>query len=244
MAGTNLYLIRNNNLTWAKYSGVVDVFLSTKETFYASVTGDEGTDVVTITGASLNDGNLITLTSLAVGEGDGLATGFTYYAIDASGATCKLSLTPGGSAVDFTTDITSATAIVSNDSMRAWSSEFRDIFTASTPIQTNLEEADASGNWYGGQEVTSPVAALPTGLKNYDSVVNAPGTQAEATEWRLTADAFTASVSDEINHFPLRQTLLQKTFWLFDMGASAQPRYLPAEYQEGDIIATSPPQVP
>jgi hypothetical protein len=242
MAGTNLYLIRNNNLTWAKYSNVVDVFLSTKETFYASVTGVALTDVVTITGASLNDGNLITLTSLV--DGAGLATGLTYYAIDASGATCKLSLTPGGSAVDFTTDITSATTIVSSDSMRAWSSEYRDIFTASTPIQTDLAEVDASGNWYGGQEVTSPVAALPTGLKNYDSVVNTPGVQAEATEWRLTADAFTANVSDEINHFPLRQTLLQKTFWLFDMGASAQPRYLPAEYQEGDIIATSPPQVP
>lgn len=241
MAGTNLYLIRNNNLTWAKYSNVVDVFLSTKETFYASVTGDEGTDVVTITGASLNNGNLITLTSLV--DGAGLATGLTYYAIDASGATCKLSLTPGGSAVDFTTDITSATAIVSNDSMRAWSSEFRDIFTASTPIYTDLS-ADTSGNWHGAELVTSSVAALPTALKYYDGTINDPGVSITATPWVLAAEAFTASVSDEINHFPLRQTLLQKTFWLFDMGASAQPRYLPAEYQEGDIIATSPPQVP
>ena len=242
MAGTNLYLIRNNNLTWAKYSNVVDVFLSTKETPYASVAGVASTNVVTITGATLVDGMVVVFPTLT--GGSGIAAGAPYYTVNSSGSTCKLAQTPGGSVVGLGTDITSATAIVSSDSMRAWSSEYRDIFTASTPIQTDLAEADASGNWYGGQEVTSPVAALPTGLKNYDSVVNAPGTQAEATEWRLTADAFTASVSDEINHFPLRQTLLQKTFWLFDMGASAQPRYLPAEYQEGDIIATSPPQVP
>lgn len=240
MAGTNLYLIRNNNLTWAKYSNVVDVFLSTKETFYASVTGDEGTDVVTITGASLNDGNLITLTSLV--DGAGLATGLTYYAIDASGATCKLALTPGGSAVDFTTDITSATAIVSNDSMRAWSSEFRDIFTNTTSLL-----AGTGVNGTGGVPAAAitpfdaAVAAIPsefTGGALTESYSNAGGLSV-----RGTTD-LSISISDEINHFPLRQTLLQKTFWLFDMGASAQPRYLPAEYQEGDIIATSPPQVP
>jgi len=243
MAGTNLYLIRNNNLTWAKYANVVDVFLSTKETFYASVTGDEGTDVVTITGASLNDGNLITLTSLAGGEGAGLATGLTYYAINASGATCKLALTPGGSAVNFTTNITSATAIVSNDSMRAWSSEFRDIFTNSSELYAAVG-SNAGGDLTSSNPVTVAAAILPVEPLTVDIVSYAGLIGGLSIKKEPIPEGFTSTISDEINHFPLRQTLLQKTFWLFDMGASAQPRYLPAEYQEGDIIATSPPQVP
>jgi hypothetical protein len=242
MAGTNLYLIRNNNLTWAKYSNVVDVFLSTKETPYASVAGVASTNVVTITGATLVDGMVVVFPTLS--GGSGIAAGAPYYTVNSSGSTCKLAQTPGGSVVGLGTDITDGTAVVSTDAMRAWSSEFRDIFTASTPIQTDLSEIISSGNWYSADSVTSPVAALPTTLKNYDGSVNGSGVSITAIPWNLTAEAFTASVSDEINHFPLRQTLLQKTFWLFDMGATAQPRYLPAEYQEGDIIATSPPQVP
>lgn len=241
MAGTNLYLIRNNNLTWAKYSNVVDVFLSTKETPYASVAGVASTNVVTITGSTLVDGMVVVFPTLT--GGSGISAGAPYYTVNSSGSTCKLAQTPGGSVVGLGTDITDGTAVVSTDAMRAWSSEFRDIFTASTPIYTDLS-ADTSGNWHGAELVTSSVAALPTALKYYDGTINDPGVSITATPWVLAAEAFTASVSDEINHFPLRQTLLQKTFWLFDMGATAQPRYLPAEYQEGDIIATSPPQVP
>jgi hypothetical protein len=229
-------------LTFAKQEGVIDVFLSGSQTAYASVTGNATTNVVTITGATLVNGMQVTFTSLT--GGSGLNTGTAYYVIAASGATCQLSLTEGGSAIDFTTNITAGSVIVSNDQMRVWSAEYRDIFTASTPIQTDVSEADPSGNWYQGQSITSPVAALPDGLKNYDNVINTPGTQTSATIWTLTADSFVANVSDEINHFPLRQTLLNKTFWLFDRGASATPRYLPAEYQEGDIIATSPPNIP
>jgi hypothetical protein len=245
MAGTTLYLIRSNNLTFAKQEGVIDVFLSGSQTAYASVTGNASTEVVTIIGATLANGMQVTFTSLT--GGSGLNTGTAYYVIAASGATCQLSLTEGGSAIDFTTNITAGSVIVSNEQMRVWSSEFRDIFTASTGIGTDVTEVPTSGpgsSWTATQTISSPVAALPNGLKNYQGVVNQTGTQTGAYTWTLMADSFVANVSDEINHFPLRQTLLNKTFWLFDRGASATPRYLPAEYQEGDIIATSPPNIP
>ncbi len=108
MAGTNLYLIRNNNLTWAKYSNVVDVFLSTKETPYASVAGVASTNVVTITGATLVDGMVVVFPTLT--GGSGIAAGAPYYTVNSSGSTCKLAQTPGGSVVGLGTDITDGTA--------------------------------------------------------------------------------------------------------------------------------------
>ena len=246
MAGTTLYLIRSNNLTFAKQEGVIDVFLSGSQTAYASVTGDASTEVVTIIGATLANGMQVTFTSLT--GGSGLNTGTAYYVIAASGATCQLSLTEGGSAIDFTTNITAGSVIVSNEQMRVWSSEFRDIFTASTGIGTDVTEAPTSGPgswWAASQTIPSPSAALANGVKTIMPVANPPpATSLSPYTYTLVADSFNMSVSDEINHFPLRQTLLNKTFWLFDRGASATPRYLPAEYQEGDIIATSPPNIP
>lgn len=242
MAGTTLYLIRSNNLTFAKQEGVIDVFLSGSQTAYASVTGNATTEIVTITGATLANGMQVTFTSLT--GGSGLNTGTAYYVIAASGATCQLSLTQGGSAIDFTTNITAGSVIVSNAQMRVWSAEYRDIFTASTSLATDITEYVGS-TWVIPQNITSPAAALPDGVKNIFPADNQPpATLTSGYPWTLAADSFNMSVSDEINHFPLRQTLLNKTFWLFDRGASATPRYLPAEYQEGDIIATSPPNIP
>lgn len=232
MAGTNLYLIRNNNLTWAKYANVVDVFLSTKETPYTSVSGNSGTNVVTITGATLVNGMILTFTSLT--GGSGVTVNTPYYVINASAATCKLAKTPGGSAVALGTNITAGAVIVSTDAMRAWSSEFRDIFNYSNETIVTVGGASAGLLESGGVSILPEgvVATVPTG----GASVSLP--------LFSTVTGLNTSVSDEVSHQPLRQTLLNKTFWLFDMGASAQPRYLPAEYQEGDIISTSPPQVP
>ncbi len=234
MAGTNLYLIRNNNLTWAKYANVVDVFLSTKETPYTSVSGNSGTNVVTIAGASLVNGMIVTFTSLT--GGSGVTVNTPYYVINASAATCKLAQTQGGSAVALGTNITAGAVIVSTDAMRAWSSEFRDIFDNKGPFNQQvpgLSPTQATNTTY-----TADVAIIPqsftAGTVGYGFGLS----------YSPIGTDLRASISDEINHQPLRQTLLNKTFWLFDMGASTQPRYLPAEYQEGDIISTSPPQVP
>lgn len=240
MAGTTLYLIRNNNLTWAKYSGVVDVFLSTKETPYASVAGVASTNVVTITGSTLVDGMVVVFPTLT--GGSGIAAGAPYYTVNSSGSTCKLAQTPGGSVVGLGTDITDGTAVVSMDAMRAWSSEFRDIFTNTSSLYSAVGSQTGS-DYVTSQQVSVAAAILPVNPVPVD-VVTVSGLYGSTETKGPIPDSFTTTVSDEINHFPLRQTLLQKTFWLFDMGASAQPRYLPAEYQEGDIIATSPPQVP
>lgn len=228
MAGTTLYLIRSNNLTFAKQEGVIDVFLSGSQTAYASVTGNATTEIVTITGATLANGMQVTFTSLT--GGSGLNTGTAYYVIAASGATCQLSLTEGGSAIDFTTNITAGSVIVSNKQMRVWSSEFRDIFQTTGTVSnggiTLIDSASAAYNATGTYPGLGYLAA---------KIVASGETQAQ-----FLVDNF----SDESAHIPLRQTLLNKTFWLFDRGASAAPRYLPAEYQEGDIIATSPPNIP
>lgn len=238
MAGTNLYLIRNNNLTWAKYANVVDVFLSTKETPYTSVSGNSGTNVVTITGATLVNGMILTFTSLT--GGSGVTVNTPYYVIDASGATCKLAQTQGGSAVAIGTNITAGAVIVSTDAMRAWSSEFRDIFSG-LGVQGGVS-AGASGGVSYAATLGAPQGFGIYADPNQPIIANLVG-GAPGYSGALFATP-KASISDEVGHLPLRQTLLNKTFWLFDMGASAQPRYLPAEYQEGDIISTSPPQVP
>lgn len=229
MAGTTLYLIRSNNLTFAKQEGVIDVFLSGSQTAYASVTGNATTEIVTITGATLANGMQVTFTNIV--GGSGLTANTAYYVIAASGATCQLSLTEGGSAIDFTTNITAGSVIVSNEQMRVWSSEFRDIFAGSPILLSNT-------NSFG----TATLATV-TSVKALDPVVG-PIAVSTSDPGSAVSAAIKATTSDEIDHFPLRQSLLNKTFWLFDRGASATPRYLPAEYQEGDIIATSPPNIP
>lgn len=239
MAGTTLYLIRSSNLTYAKQESVVDVFLSSKGTAYASVTGVASTDVVTITGATLANGMLVTLTSLT--GGSGASTGVGYYAIDASGATCKLSLTPGGTAINFTTDITAGSVIVQAAPMQVWSTEFRDIFDSTVSAKAAPDSAVyAPGDPFTGETTTFNGALVPTSvdIKKYAESTG------PVSQYGLFVETASTSGSDDILHLPLRQTLLNRSFWIFDRGASATPRYLPAEYQEGDIIATSPPNTP
>lgn len=238
MAATTLYLIRSSNLTYAKQESVLDVYLSSKQTAYASVTGVAATDIVTITGATLADGMLIILTSLT--GGSGLSTGVGYYAVNSSGSTCQLATTPGGSAIDFTTNITAGSAIVQAAPMRVWSTDFRDIFSDTVTADVAPADAEYGPNAFDGQSMTLTGALIPTSLeiKQYAQDTGS------IAQYGLFVDGVTPTGSDEKVHYPLRQTLLNKTFWIFDRGASATPRYIPAEYQEGDIIATSPPNTP
>lgn len=223
MAATDLYLIRNNNLTWAKIDAVLDVYLSGTKTAYASVTGNAGTGVVTITGSALANGMTVTFTALT--GGSGLATGVAYFVIAASGATCQLSLTEGGSAVALGTNVTAGSVIVTTQQMRVWSSEFRDQFSSTI-------QGVSSGTSPGVFSVSVP-GLLSSATDTYTAV--APPNTATVTPTVGTN-------SDEVAHNPLRQTFLNRSFWIFDRGASATPRYLPSEYMEGDIIATNPPQ--
>jgi hypothetical protein len=225
MAASDLYLYRKDR-RWQKCSKVLEVFLSGSQTAYASVTGNATTNVVTITGATLANGMQVTFTNIV--GGSGLTANTAYYVIAASGATCQLSLTQGGSAIDFTTNITAGSVIVSNDQMRVWSSEFRDIFQTSA---------------------TSAVPTSGTGL-TFNGSTTLPGIGDPSVESVLVAGAFRGVqnknnltlYSDEAAHAPLRQTLLNRTFWIFDRGASVDPRYLYAEYMQGDQILDNPPE--
>jgi hypothetical protein len=232
MASSDLYLYRKDR-RWQKVSKVQEVSLTGGQTAYASVTGVASTNVVTITGASLANGMLVNFTSLS--GGSGLSAGVGYYVIDASGATCKLALTQGGSAIDFTTDITAGSVIVSIDEMRVWSSEFRDTFS------------DTGASWYAYDSgvLTSwqlvdgqaGVSVLPNSLDPtfFTGIVPYDKTQ-------VVASAVTASITDEKAHVPLRQSVLNRTFWKFDRGSSVSPRYLYAEYVQGDQIFDNPPE--
>jgi len=221
---TDVYLIRKAaNPRSVKYSRITDVFLSGLRTAYAAVTGNSGTGVVTITGATLADGMQIIFTSLT--GGSGLSTGIAYFAINSSGATCKLALSEGGSAVSLGTNITAGTVIVVGNQMRVWTSEYRDIFSSSITGAVNASSGTLGGDGFS---------------------VSSPGVLASV------ADTFTAgsvstvtptvdSNSDEVAHSPLRQTLVNRTFWVFDRGSGETPRYLYAEYQTGDVIADNAP---
>lgn len=218
---SNIYLIRKNgNPRSVQYTQVENVYLSGLRTAYAAVSGDAGTGVVTITGSTIADGMQIIFTSLT--GGSGVSTGVAYFAVNSSGATCQLATTEGGSAIALGTNITAGSVIVVAQQMRVWSSEFRDIFTP-------------DGVKYGelglivSNSLQTMTAATVSGLTyTPGSPPNASGTLA-------------ASDSDEIGHHPLRQTFVNRSFWVFDLGSSHQPRYLYAEYQPGDVIANNAP---
>ena len=234
MATSSLYLYRKDR-RWQKVSNVIELTMTGSQTAYASVTGVSGTGVVTVTGATLVNGQILTLSSKTGGSGVSLGVG--YYIIDASAATGKLSLTPGGSAVALGTDITAGSGIVSQPELLIWSSEFRDIFN-----NTNTVYASPSGTLpYTNTAFNVDVALIPGSLayaQVFDATLPAPGFP---TGGLATASA-TTSISDDINHQPLRQTFLKRSFWKFDRGTDITPRYLYAEYMLGDQILDNPPE--
>lgn len=223
---SNIYLIRKNgNPRSVQYTQVENVYLSGMRTAYAAVSGDAGTGVVTITGSTIADGMQIIFTSLT--GGSGVSTGVAYFAVNSSGATCQLATTEGGSAIALGTNITAGSVIVVAQQMRVWSSEFRDIFTPSG-VKYGVLQTTTAGSSVNNYLQTM-TAATVSGL------TYTPGEPPE------TSGTLAASDSDEIGHHPLRQTFVNRSFWVFDLGSSHQPRYLYAEYQPGDVIANNAP---
>jgi hypothetical protein len=231
---SDLFLYRKDR-RWQKVSSVTEVTMTSNQTAYASVTGASATDIVTVTGATLVDGQILTLTAKT--GGSGVSVGVGYYIINASGATAELSLTPGGSVVALGTDITAGAAIVSQPELRVWSSEFRDTFSSSISL-TNAESANAT---VVATSAVSGTASVPgvigslTAHSSWDATVN-PATNTGTSTVSITTQ------SDEVAHQPLRQTSLARSFWKFDRGASVSPRYLYAEYLQGDQILDNPPE--
>ena len=221
---STLYLIRNNNLTWVKYTSVSGVYLTGNQTTYTGVTGNQATDVITIPGSAIVNGMTIIFSSKT--GGTGLNTNTAYYAVSASGTTCKLAATVGGAAINFTTSITAGTAIVAIDNMQVWSAEFRDVFQSSGSVNCASNPAiQASGSMPGTGKITGDATFFI-----------GPGTNNVSVSSDIT------NLSDEAKHEPLRQTFLNASFWKFDMGSNQTPQFLYASYQDGDIISNQPPQ--
>lgn len=209
----DIFLIRKN-LQWARYDDVEEVSLTGAPVLYSTVTGNSGTNVITVTGSAPTDGQQVVFPSLT--GGSSVSTGVSYYARDVSGATFKIAATLGGSVVALGSDITAGTAFLITSEMRVWSAEYRDIFTS-----TSAAEA-SSLDW--------------------SNVYAANGTTLDVAVGGANQTSGTAYLSDEVRHVALRQTLLSKTHWRFDRGATASPRYLYATWQDGDIIADNAPE--
>jgi hypothetical protein len=236
MPASSVYLIRKNR-QWVHYSQIEDVTLTGAINSYSSVTGVASTNVITVTGASIPTGTPFYFQSIA--GGSSITTGTIYWAVNSSGSTLQAALTPGGAAVSLGSNITAAVIIATADEMNVWSSEFRDIFN------------QTGAGWAGTGTYNAPsVVKASDPVVGQAGVVLTPGTLSVSamgttnleTAVKIGTTSITASVSDEITHSPLRQTLLKRTHWKFDLGSAATPRYLYATWADGDIVANNPPE--
>jgi hypothetical protein len=106
-AGKNLMLdaLRGSNPTVP----ITHVGLFDEDPAITTVTGTASTDLLNKSSHGLSNGNLVVLRSLT--GGTGLANEVPYYVVGVSGSDFQLSLTSGGSAINFTTDISSVSVI-------------------------------------------------------------------------------------------------------------------------------------
>ena len=226
----DLYLIRKLG-TFAPYENVESVTLTSNGIAdFTGVTGVASTNVITVLNFTPQNGDAFFFTAKT--GGSGLTTGATYYFGDVSGSTFKAyTAASGGTVVPLTTNITAGTIRVLTDDLRVWSAEFRDQFSNTTtlwPETGAAPMATAPGSFVGA------AAVIPT-------VFTGGGANAVTGTGGLAVEGTTdlvASVSDEIAHAPLRQTLLKRTHWRFDI-VDFGPLY--ATWADGDIIATNPP---
>jgi len=224
----DIVLIRRTNGTWARYTDCTAVSLTGQITAYGSVTGVAATDIVTIPGLTAINGYGITFTNLVGGAG--LAAGVKYYLVSASGSTAKLATSQGGTPINFTTDITSAsTILLQTDELFVWSTEYRDIFNGSSNL------------YYSAAGVTSALLPIASDLIYSGAVTITPPTGGVTPSGISVIPVSTpySTTSDEVFHNPLRQTDLARTHWKFTMSTGPSPLY--ATWADGDIIANNPP---
>lgn len=230
MASTDIFLCRKNG-RFFKYDAVEAVSLTGAIETYSGVTGVSSTGIVTIPGAVIYDSTPVTFSQIT--GGSSVTVGLQYYAVESSGSTCKLAATVGGSPISLGSNITDGAVFVVSNEIRVWSAEYRDIFNNTTTVYPDVTVA---GTLSTSNTYTAAIAALPGTLVG-QSVANV----GLSGEWGLAGGDVTTSISDEIKHQPLRQTMLPRTHWKFDMGSSVSPRYLYAEWQTGDAVTPNPP---
>ena len=226
----DLYLIRKLG-TFAPYENVESVTLTSNGIAdFTGVTGVAATNIITVLNFTPQNGDAFVFTAKT--GGSGLTTGTTYYFGDVSGSTFKAyTAASGGTVVPLTTNITAGTIRVLTDDLRVWSAEFRDSFN-DTGSFWYAYKSGSLGSWQL-VEGQAGISVLPNSL---DPTFFTGTTPYDKTQ--VAASAVTASITDEKTHTPLRQTLLKRTHWRFDIEGFG-PLY--ATWADGDIIATNPP---
>ena len=240
---SDLYLIRKDR-RFAKYSDIEALDVTGAQLVYQKVTGVASSDTIGIPGNILQNDYGIVFTQLEGGAG--LELNQTYYVINQSGSVFQVSLTQGGPAVTFTTDILSGTVVYNSNSILVYSSEFRDIFGGTSPftIMDLYGPPDDKVGYHKeytsvpgfGVYPTSPL--ITTGWPTGDA---GAGT---AFEVAIQGTTVASTGSDEVFHAPLRQTALNRTHWRFKQAGVVVPQYLFATWADGDIIANNPPNTP
>ena len=215
----DIFLIRKS-LQWVKFSNATAVALTGQVASYGSITGNSGTEVVTIPGLTCIDGMGVTLTSLTGGAG--LSTGVKYYLVNSSGSTAKLATSQGGTAIDFTSNITTGTLLVQTDELSVWSGEFRDIFSAAG---VSYRDSDFNATVLVPTMTGALMGSITPSVNAYEGNVIGP---------------LTPTNSDEVGHVPLRQTLLSRTHWKITTSTGPSPLY--ATWADGDIFSNNPPE--
>ena len=241
---TDIYLIRKNQ-TFAKYSQVEEVDLTSSASYgVVGLSADITNNTISCPSGipNPNSGVLVYFDSLPVGTG--LTDNRLYYVIN-SGATFQVASTVDGGPVNLLAVLTGATmTVISDDEMKVWSSEYRDQF-ASTISSVNSGPAQESGVVSFNSSMSAP-AILEKGETRsgarppLEALVCPDIVACQYDSYQQTSPTIGAK-SDELAHVPLRQSLLKKTHWKFDRGASVAPRYLYAVWTDGDIIADNPP---
>ena len=226
---SDIFLYRKDR-RWQKFSKIDEIVLTGAQTVYSSVTGVNSTDVLTIANNTLSNGDAVYFTSLT---GSSLTVNTTYYVVNKSGNTFQLASVVGGSALNLNSDITAGTLVQTQPDMNVWSGEYRDIFDYSAQMT-----AYTSGNVSVGGLTSGGTSITPTGV----SLANPSQGVVSSIPVGVNIASLTVNVSDEVNHTPLRQTIIKKTHWRFRQANGVTPTYLYATWADGDQISNSPPE--
>lgn len=238
---TDLFLVRKNQ-TFAKYTQVVDVSL-TSSGAYSGAISSANTTTDTLTWALPAPAAGVSAYFSAVSIG-GLTSNKTYYILNPSGNSFQLAeVNAPTTPIDISAFVSGTLVIVADDEMKVWSSEYRDQF-ASTISTVNSQPGQESGVITFNSSMSAPGILLNGESRSGFALPKYPLAGCEIAcqfdSFQLTTPTI-GDKSDELSHTALRQSLLKKTHWKFDRGASVAPRYLYAVWTDGDIIADNPP---
>ena len=242
---TDLFLVRKNQ-TFAKYTQVVDVSL-TSSGAYSGAISSANTTTDTLTWALPAPAAGVSAYFSAVSIG-GLTANKAYYILNPSGNSFQLAeVNTPTTPIDITSFTSGTLVVIADDEMKVWSSEYRDQF-ASTISTVNSQPGQESGVITFNSSMSAPGILLNGESRSgiappeypIPDIAPCDVIACQYDSFQLTTPTI-GDKSDELSHTALRQSLLKKTHWKFDRGASVAPRYLYAVWADGDIIADNPP---